>query len=138
MEPRVSLITLGVSDLERALGFYRGLGWAVAFQNDTTAFIDLSGVVLALFDRGALAEDMKRPCEGTGAVALAHNLGSEAEVDALFARALAAGAQPLKAPCRAEWGGYSGYFADPDGHAWEVAHNPYWTILADGRIRMSA
>lgn len=139
MEPRVSLITLGVADLERALTFYEQvLGWKVAQQLPGIAFFDLGGLVLALYPHADLADDMQLGAPVTrGAYegfALAHNLRSVQEVDTLFAHLARHGATIVKPPHKADWGGYSGYFADPDGHKWEVAYNPYWTIGADGRI----
>jgi catechol 2,3-dioxygenase-like lactoylglutathione lyase family enzyme len=142
MEPRVSLITLGVSDLARAVAFYEQvLGWSVAQHPPGVAFFDLGGVVLALFPHADLAQDMRlaQPVLSGGyeGFALAHNLRSEQEVDALFARLRQHGATIVKAPHKTDWGGYSGYFADPDGHKWEVAHNPHWTVRPDGRIALS-
>ena len=143
MEPRISLITLGVADLQRAVDFYeRVLGWKVAQHPPGVAFFDLGGLVFALFPHADLAHDMQ--CDaplsrggGYEGFSLAHNLRSEQEVDALFAQLSRHGATIVKPPQRAEWGGYSGYFADPDGHKWEVAYNPYWDIGADGRISLS-
>ena len=142
MEPRVSLITLGVADLERAVAFYeRVLGWKVAHHPPGVAFFDLGGLVLALFPHHDLALDMRLGAPGASGgyegFALAHNLRSVQEVDELFAHLKRHGAAITKPPHHAEWGGYSGYFADPDGHQWEVAYNPYWSIRADGRISMS-
>lgn len=141
MEPRVSLITLGVADLARAVDFYQQvLGWRVAQHPPGIAFFDLGGLVLALFPHTDLAHDMQHgepgPTGGYEGFALAHNLRSEQEVDALFAHLQRHGATIVKPPQRTEWGGYSGYFADPDGHKWEAAYNPYWTIGADGRISL--
>lgn len=142
-EPRLSVITLGVADVARAKAFYaEALGWAPFFSMDDIAFFNLNGLVFGLFKHEAFREDMKR--EGAivpGAYrgyALAHNVGSEAEVDALFADVSAAGAEILKAPHKTDWGGYSGYFADPDGNPWEVAFNPHWPIGADGRLEIAA
>ena len=117
---RVSLITLGVADLAAARGFYARLGWREQGHQPGVAFYQMQGSVLALFGKGDLAADQGRPgaALGTGAVTLAQNFRSEAEVDAAFARALAAGATALKAPEKVFWGGYSGYWADPDGHVW--------------------
>lgn len=143
MEPRISLITLGVSDLPRARKFYvEGLGWPIssASVSGEVVFLKLSGIVLALWGREALAQDMARPRDdGGGArVALAHNARSRAEVDAIFAQAERAGASILKRPKDTSWGGYSGYFADPDGHAWEVAWNPSFPFAEDGSIVIPA
>ena len=142
MEPRLSLVTLGVADLARALAFYEGvLGWKVAANPPGVAFFDLGGVVFALYPHADLAHDMQLAQPAAGGAyegfALAHNLRSEQEVDALFVHLERHGATIVKPPRKAEWGGYSGYFADPDGHKWEVACNPFWTIEADGRIRLS-
>lgn len=133
---RVSLITLGVADLAAARGFYARLGWREQGHQPGVAFYQMQGSVLALFGKGDLAADQGRPgaALGTGAVTLAQNFRSEAEVDAAFARALAAGATALKAPEKVFWGGYSGYWADPDGHVWEVALNPFWPLPPDGRL----
>ena len=133
---RVTLITLGTGDLDRALAFYAALGWQVDERAEGVAFFDLGSLKLALFDRAALAADQGRPdaALGTGAITLAQNFPDRAAVDAAWTRALAAGAAPLKAPEPVFWGGYSGYFADPDGHVWELAHNPFWPLDAEGRL----
>ena len=133
---RVTLITLGVEDLAAARAFYARLGWAEADGSPGVAFFQMQGQVLGLFGRGDLAKDQGRPGAdlGTGAVTLAQNFATTAEVDAAFAAALAAGATALKAPEPVFWGGYSGYWADPDGHVWEVAMNPFWTLKPDGRL----
>jgi catechol 2,3-dioxygenase-like lactoylglutathione lyase family enzyme len=142
MEQRLSLITLGVAGLDRSVAFYQDVvGWRRAAGPPEIAFFDLGGLVLSLYPHDELAKDLGlKPwkdgdaCQG---FALAHNVRSEAEVDAIFARLTDAGAIILKAPEAAFWGGYSGYFADPDGHAWEIAYNPYWSIGDDGRITMT-
>ncbi len=140
MEQRISLITLGVADLARAVAFYENvLEWKRAPSPPEIAFFDLNGVVLSLFPHGDLARDHGGTASPVGAYqgfALAHNVASREEVDALFARLRARGATIAKEPTVQPWGGYSGYFSDPDGHPWEVAHNPYWTIRPDGRIAM--
>lgn len=136
---RVSLITLGVADLAAARAFYARLGWVEHGESQPgVAFYQMQGAVLALFGRDDLAADQGRAgaALGTGAVTLAQNFGSEAEVDAAFAAALAAGATALKAPEKVFWGGYSGYWADPDGHVWEVAMNPFWPLAADGSLTL--
>jgi uncharacterized protein len=137
MEPRLSLITLGVADVPRARKFYEALGFkAGSGSQDSVAFLDAGGVVLALFGRASLAEDaaVKDSAPGFSGVALAHNARSEADVDKALADAIAAGAKLIKPAGKTFWGGYSGYFADLDGHLWEVAHNPYFTFDADGRV----
>lgn len=135
---RVTLITLGVADLAASKAFYAALGWREHGAQEGVAFYQLHGAVLSLFGREALAADQGRPgaALGTGAMTLAQNFGSEAEVDAAFAVALAAGATALKAPEKVFWGGYSGYWTDPDGHVWEIAHNPFWPLAEDGTLRL--
>lgn len=135
---RISLITLGVSDLARARAFYAALGWQPVEEMDGMSCYQLHGQALMLFGRAALAEDQGRPgaALGTGAMTLAQNFDSPKDVDAAFALALAAGAEALKAPEPVFWGGYSGYFADPDGHVWEVAHNPFWPLSPDGSLTL--
>lgn len=137
---RVSLITLGVTDLARSRNFYEDLGWqAHPSSSDDIAMFQMSGLVLGLFDMTALADDQGRPGAtlGTGAITLAQNFRSTEEVDAAFAAAIGAGATALKAPQDVFWGGYSGYFADPDGHVWEVAMNPFWVLDENGTPMLS-
>jgi catechol 2,3-dioxygenase-like lactoylglutathione lyase family enzyme len=137
MEPRLSLITLGVADVARARTFYEALGFkAGRASEDAVTFLDAGGVVLALWSRAALAEDAGVADKPTGfaGIALAHNARSEAAVDKALAEAVAAGAKLIKPGQKTFWGGYAGYFADPDGHLWEVAHNPYFTFDAAGRV----
>lgn len=136
MEQRISLLTLGVDDLSRARDFYeRGLGWTPSGDYDDIVFYQLPGIALALFGRDALAADASRSVDGRfSGITIAINQRSAADVDRVLAEAQAAGATILKPATRASWGGYSGYFADPDGHAWEVAHNPLWTINDDGSL----
>jgi uncharacterized protein len=139
MEQRLSLVTLGVADLERSHRFYEdGLGWRRGNAHAEVVFFQLGGLVLALFARSALAADagLQAAGSGFGGIALAYNARSRAEVDAVLGEARAAGATILKPAQDAFWGGYSGYFADPDGHPWEVAWNPDWTILDDGSVRL--
>jgi predicted lactoylglutathione lyase len=138
MEQRLSLVTLGVSDLERARAFYEGLGWTTnAGPGDDVVFFQAAGVVVALWDRARLAEDSGvEDTGGWGGVTLAHNVRSPAEVDAVIAKAEAAGARIARHGGETFWGGYSGLFVDPDGHPWEVAHNPRWTITPDGATRL--
>jgi len=134
---RVTLITLGVADLAASRGFYARLGWVEHKGSQAgVAFFQMHGAVLALFGLADLAADQGRAGAslGTGAVALAQNFTTEAEVDAAYAAALAAGGTALKAPEKVFWGGYSGYWADPDGHVWEVAMNPFWPLAEDGSL----
>ena len=131
MKPRISMITLGVTDLDRAVEFYeRRLGFPRVDSPPEVAFFRLSGSWLGLYGRESLAEDATVSPEGSGfaGVALAHNVASESEVDSVIEQAVAAGATLVKAPQKVFWGGYSGYFSDPDGHLWEVAHNPFLWI----------
>lgn len=128
MKPRISMITLGVRDLERSVAFYeQGLGWPRLESPPSVAFFTLNGTWLGLYGREALAEDAGVSSQGHGFApfALAHNVASEQEVDAVVDQAVAAGATLVKEPQKVFWGGYSGYFADPDGHLWEIAHNPF-------------
>ena len=128
MKPRISMITLGVADLERSIDFYeKKLGFPRLESPPEVAFFTLNGTWLGLYSREALAEDANVPAEGSGfdGFALAYNVASEAEVDETLAEAVAAGATLTKPAQKVFWGGYSGYFKDPDGHLWEVAHNPF-------------
>ena len=138
MEQRVSLITLRVSDLARARAFYEALGWSTGAEPGAdVVFFQAGGSVLALWDRAKLAEDSGvRDSGGWGGVALAHNVRSPREVDAVLAEARAAGAIVPRSGAETFWGGYSGTFVDPDGHAWEVAHNPRWTLHNDGSVSL--
>lgn len=137
---RVTLITLGVDDLARSRDFYAALGWVPASEMAEVVFYQMNGLVLGLFGRADLAADQGRAGVRleTGAMTLAQNFSSEAEVDAAFALALKAGAEAMKKPQKAFWGGYSGYYADPDGHVWEVAMNPFWTLADDGSLTLPA
>jgi uncharacterized protein len=137
MEQRISLITLGVADLGRAREFYEALGWTPTGPTDSVVFFQAGGMALGLWDRSDLAEDsgVTDP-GGWGGVTLAHNVGSPADVDRVIEEARTAGATISKEPAETFWGGYSGAFVDPDGHPWEIAHNPGWTIEADGSIRL--
>ncbi len=138
MEPRVSLITLGYADFERARAFYAALGWAGESPDGEVVFIQAGGMVLGLWDRALLAADSGVvDGGGWGGITLAHNVGSPAEVDAVLAEASAAGATIARPGTATEWGGYSGVFHDTEGHAWEVAHNPYWTIAPDGTVSLA-
>ena len=140
MDQRITLITLGVSDLDRATRFYRdGLGWTLSTssQEGEIAFFQLRGMVLGLWPRRLLAEDARTEDRGGwGGIALAQNLGSRDAVDAAVAAAVRAGATLLKPPAETDWGGYSGYIADPDGHPWELAHNPSWPLGSDGSLTL--
>ena len=130
MKPRISMITLGVGDLAKSIQFYeKGLGFPRMESPPEVALFTLNGTWLGLYGRGALAEDAQVSPEGTGfeGFSLAHNVESESEVDDVMAQAIDAGATLVKKPQKVFWGGYSGYFKDPDGHLWEVAHNPlFW------------
>ena len=140
MEQRVSLITLGVRDLARARAFYEALGWTTgAAPGDDVVFFQTGGLIVALWGRAELAEDSGvEDGGGWGGITLAHNVRSPAEVDAVLAEAEEAGASIPRHGATTFWGGYSGVFLDPDGHPWEVAHNPGWTVAADGSIRLGA
>lgn len=134
MKPRISMITLGVRDLDRAIKFYEdGLELPRMESPPEVAFFTLNGTWLGLYDRNALAEDATLSPRGSGfrGIALAHNVGSEREVAAVIDQAVRAGGKLVKAPKKASWGGYSGYFSDPDGHLWEVAHNPHFWVGPD-------
>ncbi len=139
MEPRLSFVTLGVADVARSRAFYERLGFSASkASNEAVTFFNAGGVVLALFGRKALAEDAgvaNAPAAFSG-VALAHNVRSEADVDAVLAEATAAGGRIVKPAQRAAWGGWTGYFADPDGHLWEVAHNPFFPLDAHGIVQL--
>ena len=133
--PRISLVTLGVSDLARATTFYQRLGWPpVANAGDGVSFFHTAGALLSLFPSSDLAADAGVPFAGDGFrhIALAINVASAQEVDAALDAAVAAGGTLVKQGQQVFWGGYSGYFADPDGHLWEVAHNPFWPLDAAG------
>jgi len=133
MEQRLSLITLGVADLARARGFYEALGWQAGSAPDDVVFFQSGSMIVALWGRDELAEDtVVTDPGGWGGITLAHNVRTAEEVDKVLREAEAAGATVLRAGAETEWGGYSGVFADPDGHPWEVAHNPGWRITDDG------
>jgi uncharacterized protein len=137
MEPRLSLVTLGYDDFDRARSFYEALGWAGASPDGEVVFIQAGSMVLALWDRAKLAADsVVADGGGWGGVTLAHNVRSPAEVDAVLAEAEHAGATIGRPGAPTEWGGYSGIFIDPDGHPWEVAHNPHWSLGEDGSISL--
>ena len=139
MEPRISLVTLGVIDLSRAAAFYEALGWrASAASTDEVVFFQANGLALAIYGRAALAADSGVPHDrgGFSGIALAHNVRTKAEVDAIFDEAIRAGAEPTAPPEDTAWGGYSAYFADPDGHLWEVAWNPFFPIDEQGNLSL--
>jgi hypothetical protein len=138
MEQRVSLITLGVHDINRSTAFYQSLGWTGESPDGEVVFFQAGGMIVALWDRGRLSEDS---CVldggGWGGVTLAYNCRSREEVDQVLEEADSAGAVIGRPGAETFWGGYSGVFIDPDGHPWEVAHNPGWSIESDGSIRLS-
>ena len=138
MEQRLSLVTLGVSDLARARRFYEALGWTTrAAPEDDVVFFQAGGMIVALWGRDQLAEDSGvSDSGGWGGVMLAYNTRSPGEVDATIEEARAAGARVAREPAKTFWGGYSGVFVDPDGHPWEVAHNPHWEIGEDGSVKL--
>lgn len=139
MQPRLSLVTLGVADVARARAFYEAWGWtASSASQPSVAFFQANGLALALFERAALAQDAGVADTPTGfaAIALAYNARSRQEADEVYARAVAAGARPLKPVQDVSWGGYSGYFADPDGHLWEVAFNPFFPLDEEGHLHL--
>jgi uncharacterized protein len=138
MEQRVSLVTLGVADVAAARRFYEALGWTPGpTAGDEVVFFQAGRMILALWGRAALADDSGvTDAGGWGGITLAHNVGSPAEVDAVLGQARAAGASIPREGGETVWGGYSGVFVDPDGHPWEVAHNPFWTLEDDGSIRL--
>jgi uncharacterized glyoxalase superfamily protein PhnB len=142
MDQRLSLITLGTADVGRAQAFYEALGWhmdgGVDDESDHVAFFQAGGMILALWDRAKLAKDSGvQDGGGWGGVTLGYNCRSPEEVDAVIEEARAAGAQIPRPGAETFWGGYSGVFIDPDGHPWEVAHNPGWTVHEDGSTTLS-
>lgn len=137
LDRRISIVTLGVSDLVKSTAFYERLGWTKSpVSQDTVTFIKLKGTVLGLYPRKGLAEDagVEDSEPGFSGTALAHNLASEAEVDEAFDFAVSCGATPVKKPEKVFWGGYSGYVADPDGHLWELAYNPFSPLDENGHM----
>jgi len=137
MDNRVSLITLGVADTARARAFYEALGWTGMTPDGDVVFFQAGGMILALWGRDKLAEDsVVDDLGGWGGVTLAYNVGSPAEVDTVLAEAAAAGATIGRPGATTVWGGYSGIFVDPDGHPWEVAHNPGFDLRADGSVHL--
>jgi catechol 2,3-dioxygenase-like lactoylglutathione lyase family enzyme len=139
VEQRLSLVTLGVGDLADARAFYEALGWQTrAGADDDVVFFQAPGMIVALWDRAALAADSgMEDTGGWGGVTLAHNVRSPTEVDGVIEEARAAGATIAREPAETFWGGYSGVFVDPDGHPWEVAHNPHWRVADDGSTLLS-
>ncbi len=145
MKPRITVLTIGVDDLERSFAFYRDLGFPTKgivgreFDHGAVAFFDLqSGLKLAVWPRDSLAHDSglaKTPRSATE-LSIGHNVRSEQEVDAVMQQAQQCGATIVKAAHKTFWGGYGGYFADPDGHLWEVAWNPFWTVDEEGTVRL--
>lgn len=137
MDQRLSLITLGVGDLARARRFYEALGWTAAASPDDVVFFQAGGMVVGLWSRERLAEDsVVTDGGGWGGVTLAYNTRDRAEVDRVIDEARAAGATIGREPAETFWGGYAGVFVDPDGHPWEVAHNPAWVITESGETRL--
>jgi catechol 2,3-dioxygenase-like lactoylglutathione lyase family enzyme len=137
VEQRVSLITLGVADVAASRAFYERLGWTVGLDMEDTVFFQLGGSILALWGRDQLAEDSAVVDDGGwGGITLAHNVRSPEEVDRVIEEARAAGARIGREPAPTFWGGYSGVFVDPDGHPWEVAHNPGFPLAEDGSIAL--
>jgi catechol 2,3-dioxygenase-like lactoylglutathione lyase family enzyme len=139
MDQRLSVVTLGVRDLPRARAFYEALGWTTgAGPDDDVVFFQAGGLVISLWSREALADDSAvEDGGGWGGITLAHNVGSPDEVDAVIAEAETAGATIGRPGAKTFWGGYSGVFVDPDGHPWEVAHNPHWTLREDGTVQLN-
>jgi predicted lactoylglutathione lyase len=138
MRQSISLITLGVSDYERAKSFYAALGWSPTLEIEETAFFQANGIVLVLWGREKLAADSGIADDGArwSGIALAHNVAARAEVDALIEQARRGGATVTREPSETFYGGYAGVFRDPDGHAWEVAHNPGFALAPDGSITL--
>ena len=140
MDQRLTVVTLGVSDLARSRAFYETLGWKTgAAPDDDVVFFQSGGMVVALWGRSQLAEDSGvTEGQGWGGITLAHNVRSQSEVDSAMSEAAAAGATITRRAGETFWGGYSGVFLDPDGYPWEVAHNPHWTIDEDGSVSLAS
>jgi uncharacterized protein len=137
MEQRISLVTLGVSDVERARSFYERLGWSGESPDGEIVFFQAGGMIVALWNREQLGRDSVVSDEGGwGGVTLAHNVSSPDEVDEVLSHAEAAGATISRPGSATFWGGYSGAFVDPDGHPWEIAHNPGWRLMPDGSVHL--
>jgi predicted lactoylglutathione lyase len=143
VEQRLSLVTIGVADVPRARAFYEALGWHADGGGDEgtdkeVVFFQAGGMIVALWGRAHLAEDSTvEDTGGWGGVTFAYNTRNRAEVDGLIEKARAAGARIGREPAETSWGGYSGVFVDPDGHPWEVAHNPGWTLHENGTLSLS-
>jgi len=142
MSPHVSLITLGVVDIAKATAFYERLGFVLSKKASeaSVSFFKAGGIVLAIWSRGSQKEDANANdlWTGNGGIVVAQNVASESEVDAMMAKAETAGAQILKPAAKTFWGGYNGYFADPDGYVWEVAHDPFWSLDENSRVDLPA
>ncbi|WP_285017886.1 VOC family protein [Novosphingobium sp. fls2-241-R2A-195] len=139
MQQQISVITLGVADVARSRAFYRdGFGWEPVFEIDEIAFFQMNGLVFGIWKKEKLEADMNRPCAPTGSFALAHNVESESAVDDAMTRLATAGGTVLRSADRPPHGGYRGYIADPDGHAWEIAWNPAWTVDNAGHVTFGA
>ncbi|MGI9474783.1 MAG: VOC family protein [Rubripirellula sp.] len=140
MEPRISMVTLGVADLQKSIDFYEQVvGWQAMEKLPTIAFFDLRGLAFSLYPHSEMVKEWNATLDDIPTYrgfALAHNVASAEQVDAIFARLESKGCDIVKPPEKVFWGGYSGYFADPDGNKWEVAHNPFWVMREDGRIVM--
>ena len=138
MPANVTLITLTVADIAKATRFYQSLGFvkSKSESQEQVSFFRAGGIVLSLWDRKEQIQDAKAGTlwDGNGGIVVAQNVASEAEVDAVLAKAKSAGARILKPGTKTFWGGYNGYFADPDGHLWEIAHNPHWQLDSDGQL----
>jgi uncharacterized protein len=138
MEQRMSLITLCYRDFERARDFYTALGWTIGWTDDDVVFFEARGMIVALWDREKLAKDScVQDSGGWGGATLGYNTGSPEEVDEVLAQAQAAGATIGRPGAKTFWGGYSGLFIDPEGHPWEVAHNPNWTLHEDSSVTLN-
>lgn len=133
---RITLVTLAAHDVEALAAFYESIGWVREEAQPGVCFFDMGGAKFGIYDWASLAKDLGRAPEdmGTGAMTLAQNFPDKASVDAAFAKALAAGGTVCKAPEEVFWGGYSGTWADPEGHIWEYAHNPFWALTEDGAL----
>lgn len=139
MQQQVAVITLGIADIERSRRFYvGGFGWTPVFENEEIVFYQMNGFVFGTWLRSALEEDMRRSADGSGAFALAHNVGCREEVQPLLDQLVEAGGRMLRPGDAPPHGGFRGYVADPDGHAWEIAWNPAWPIDAEGHVRFAA